>query len=71
MRARKAFFTQAAERVPLPMTAAPIATGEKLLQVGAVVINETAAWQSVRRFSGGTKVIQLNGIRGKEKEKDS
>lgn len=61
LRACKAFFTQAAERAPLPVTAAPLATRGKLLHVGAVVVNKTAAQQSVGRFSRGTKVIQLDG----------
>lgn len=61
LRPRKAFFTQAAERAPLPVTAAPLSTGGKLLHVGAVVINKTAAKQSVGGFSRGTKVIQLDG----------
>lgn len=53
------------------MTVTPLATRGKLLQAGAVVINERAAWQCVVGFSRGTKVIQLNvRIRG-EKCEDS
>lgn len=53
------------------MTVTPLATRGKLLQAGAVVINESAAWQCVGGFSRGTKVIELNvRIRG-EKCEDS
>ena len=55
--------TEAVERTPVAVTATPLATGERLLHIGALVINKRAACYSVGGFSWGTKVIKLNGRR--------
>lgn len=44
-------LTKAAERTPLVMTVAPLATGGTLPCVGAPVINKRAAWHGIEGFS--------------------
>lgn len=70
LRPCKTRFTQAAEGAPLAVTATPLATGGRLLHGGAVIINNSAAWQSAGGFSRGTKVIELNGRTGEKCEEE-
>lgn len=56
----KSWLAQAAVGAPVAVTVPPQATGRAWLPVGAVAINKSAAWYSVRGLGRRTKVIQLS-----------